>query len=192
MILPVAATFVERSTNRHVEGSISATTLRDVRKQQKWPYAAEALDHDWNWLEIWLGGLVEPQNFECYSAAIGGDLHALMALDLRGRKTSEGRALVVDYLATSPRDRVPGQGFKYLGVALVAVSVARSVELGLHGRVWLESLPDSRTLAFYKNLGMTRRRHKSREGYAVFVFESKRAMEFLDTAINEQWVRIAK
>jgi len=113
-----------------------------------------------------------------------------MTLDLRGRKIDQARGLVVDYLATNPHDRVAGQGFKYIGVCLMAVAVARSLELAMEGRLYLESLPDPKTLKFYENLGMTRRLRKSSEGYDVFVFETERAMEFLTTATNEQWVRI--
>jgi hypothetical protein len=115
-----------------------------------------------------------------------------MALDLRGRRLGPERALVVDYLATNPVDRIEGEGYKYIGVCLMAVAILRSLELGLDGRLWLESLPDPKTLRFYENLGMSRQPHKSVAGYDVFALETKPAMEFLKSAIDEKWIEVPK
>ena len=190
MRLPVIATFVERATQRKIRGQIRRTTLFDVQLQSQWPYAANALDRNWNWLEVWLLCRANPQRFECYSAFASDELHGLMALDLRGRKTGTERGLVVDYLATSPEDRIEGAGLKYIGVNFMAVAVARSIEAGMQGRIWLESLADPKTLQFYQNIGMTRSPRKSSDGYDVFVFEIDCAMEFLVRAQTEKWIAI--
>lgn len=188
MKLPVAAKFVDKATGRNVKGWIRATALADIHAQAGWKYPREAQDAHWKWAEIWLPSVTSPGEFESYAASVGPELHALMSVDLRGHDSSGGQALVVEYLATSPVDRIEGRGFKYLGVALVAVAVQRSIELGLEGRLWLESLPDLKTKTFYANIGMTLLPEKSREGFDVFVFETERAMEFLMTAKAESWI----
>jgi hypothetical protein len=191
MILPVIARFEEKATARKVSGLISKTTFAHIQAQQQWSYAAGAPDQAWDWLNIWLPCQTMPSSFECCSAVIHGDLHGLIAMDLRGKRVQEGDALMVDFLATNPQDRIALRGFKYIGVSLMAVAVARSVELGMAGRVWLESLPDPRTLKFYESLGMTLQAERSADGFDVFVFDSGRALEFLTTATNEKWVNIS-
>lgn len=154
-------------------------------------YPEDALDQDWSWLGIWLPCQAMPDQFECYSALVRDELHGLMATDLRGKMTPDGRALVVDHLATSPHDRRERLGYKYIGVALMAVAVTRSIELGFGGLIWLEALPDTSTLKFYTNIGMTRQLRPSADGNDIFIFESDRALEFLTLATRKKWVSIA-
>jgi hypothetical protein len=188
MNLPVIASFENKATGERVAGLVSRTTFEDVLLQGQWAYSDDAQDRGWNWADIWLAGQTMPRHFECYSARIGREVHGLMSLDLRGRTIRGNRALVVEYLATNPSDRQREQGFKYIGVCLMAVAVTRSLELGMAGRLWLESLPDPRTLQFYQTLGMRKLRRRSADGYDVFVFAAGPAVEFLNTAINEQWL----
>lgn len=190
MNLPVTTRFEEKATASKVAGRISPTTFAHIQAQQLWAYDEGALDQEWDWLKIWLPCQTMPNSFECYSARINDELHGLMALDKRGKMVPAGPALVVDFLATNPHDRIARHGFKYIGVCLMAVVVARSLELGMAGRVWLESSPDPRTLKFYESIGMIRQPQRSADGFDVFVFESQRALEFLTTAINEKWVSL--
>ncbi len=190
MKLPVIAMFEDKATSQTTPGLISLATFVEVQAQQQWAYPGDALDQDWDWLNIWLPCQTRPDSFECYSVVIRDELHGLMVVDLRGKHVPAGRALVVDYLATNPLNRIARQGFKYIGVALMAVAVARSLELGMAGRVWLESLSDPKTLKFYQSIGMIRQPEQSADGFDVFVFESARALEFLTTATNEKWVSI--
>lgn len=188
MKLPVPAKFVDRTTLRAVSGQIRAATFEDMQAQAVWKYPASAQDAEWNWAELWLPSITSPGDFECYAARVGRELHGLMAVDLRGHDSRDGRALVVEYLATNPADRNTDSGLKYLGVALMAAAVIRSIELGFGGRLWLESLPNLRTRAFYSNIGMTQLAELSKEGYAVFVFDMERAKEFLEQAKAESWI----
>ncbi len=190
MKLPLTALFEDKTTGQQITGWISSTTLGDVQSQGQWCFAADALDQEWNWEDIWLASQTAPNNSECYSAVIAGELHGLMSLDLQGRAIREGQALVVDFLATNPLNRIPRQGYKYIGICLLGTAVARSIELGMAGRIWLESLPHSKTLQFYQNIGMTKQPQRSTDGLDVFVFESKRALEFLTTATNKKWLTI--
>ena len=188
MKLPLLATFEAKASGQKSPGWIHQTTFAQIQAQLRWRFPKGALDQGWDWLKVWLPTVSSPENFECYSVVINDELHALMSLDLRGRKVRDQRYLVVDYLATNPFDRVEGQGFKYLGVCLMAVAVIRSQELGMRGRLWLESLPDPRTVKFYENLGMCRQPLRSSEGYEVFMFEITAARAFLSIATKQKWI----
>ncbi len=192
MQLPLRATFESRDTGEKVAGLIRKTSFEHVQAQLRWRFSKDALDRNWDWLKIWLSTLSAPRDFDCYSVLINDELHALMSLDLIGRQVRGQRHLVVDYLATNPFDRIAGQGFKYLGVCLMAAAVMRSMELGMRGRLWLESLPDPHTLRFYESLGMRRQAQRSQEGYEVFVFEIGTAQAFLSEATNQKWIEPKK
>lgn len=177
MKLPLPATFEAKGSGHKTKGWVHRTTFAHIQAQLRWRFRRDALDRDWDWLKIWLPTVSSPEEFECYSVVIDHDPHALTSLDLRGRKVRDHRYLVVDYLATNPFDRIDGQGFKYLGVCLMAVAVMRSLDRGMRGRLWLESLPDPRTLKFYENLGMSREPVRSLEGYDVFVLSGREQKE---------------
>jgi hypothetical protein len=87
-----------------------------------------------------------------------------MSLELIGRNVRSRRYLAVDFLATIPLDRIAGPGSKYLGVCLLAAAVMPSLELGMRGRIWLESFPDLRTVRFYEHPGMSRQAKRSPDG----------------------------
>jgi len=190
--LPVAATLEEKATRRRIAAKIRHATWRDIETQLHWQFAPGAMDANWNWLHLWLSALSRPDRFDCLSLVVASELHGLMSLDLRGRRTADGRSLIVDYLATNPSDRIEGEGFKYIGVSLMAAAVARSIDLGYAGRIWLESLADPTTLRFYRSLGMTRQRRRSAEGFDVFVFDQAGASEFLTSATKNEWIKITK
>lgn len=110
MKLPLLATFEAKASGQKSPGWIHQTTFAQIQAQLRWRFPKGALDQGWDWLKVWLPTVSSPENFECYSVVINDELHALMSLDLRGRKVRDQRYLVVDYLATNPFDRVEGQG----------------------------------------------------------------------------------
>ena len=182
MKFPIKAKFEHKSDGARVAGEIRPTQLQDVIAQLLWDYDhfdRDAPDREWDWIGIYVESQRSPGDYECYSAVAGGELHALMGLDLTGRETGHGRSLVVDYLATNPSDRAEGDGLRFTGVALMAVAVERSIELGMEGRLRLEALPLPNTLRFYKKLGMTEQPERSADGYPIFVLDVDAAEEFL-------------
>ena len=84
--------------------------------------------------------------------------------------------MTVDYLATNPANRTAGAGLKHVGMALLGVAIARSIELGFGVR--LESLPAAET--FYQGLGMAKQAHPSQEGNAVYVLQPEPAKQLLE------------
>lgn len=105
-------------------------------------------------------------------------MHGLMVLDLKGRRFGSHHWLVVDYLATNPGNRAANRGLKHLGAALMAVAIARSMERGLAGRLWLESLEGAQR--FYDNLGMDKSSRRSEEGHRIYTLETESAAELLE------------
>ncbi len=101
-----------------------------------------------------------------------------MVLDLRGRRTSAGKAIIVDYLATSPANRAASHGLKHVGIALMAAAIRRSIESGTGGRIRLESLPGA--AGFYESLGMARQARRSAEGNLVYILEPAMAEQLLE------------
>ena len=188
MTFPVAAGFEERTTGNHVDGEIHPTIWLDIAAQLQWKYGGGALDAEWDWAGIFDGSQTRHSRIECYSAMAGDELHGLISLDIRGRKIGRAKGLVVDYLATNPQNRAGG--LKYVGIALMAVAVARSRELKMGGRIWLESLPDPRTLAFYEGIGMTKHSEKSQDGFDAFTFDIDAAAEFFRLVQNEKRIAL--
>ena len=142
-----------------------------------WRYRSGGEDRTWDWWSIFQeckfsGGLLE-----CFAAVTAGNLQGLMALDLRGKRTKTGKAIVVDYLATNPANRTAEQGFKCVGIGLIAVALARSIECGASGRIWLESLPGA--ASFYEGLGMIQQPRRSVEGNLVYTLEAPAAEQLL-------------
>jgi len=88
------------------------------------------------------------------------------------------KGVIVDYLATNPANRTAGQGLKYVGIGLIAVALARSIECGAGGRIWLESLPGA--ASFYEGLGMIQQSRRSAEGNLVYTLEVATAEQLLD------------
>ena len=108
-------------------------------------------------IELGIGGAFSKElrlsrgQLECFAALVAGDLQGLMAVDLRGKSSRAGKAIIVDYLATNPGNRMPAKGTKFVGIGLIAVAIAQSIERGWGGRIWLESLPGG--ASFYESLG---------------------------------------
>lgn len=101
-----------------------------------------------------------------------------MVLDLRGGTTNDSTAVVVDYLATNPANRAATCGLKYIGIALLAVAIERSIEIGASGRIRLESLAGA--ASFYESLGMNRQPRRSAEGNWVYVLKPTVAKQLLE------------
>jgi hypothetical protein len=70
----------------------------------------------------------------------------------------------------------------------MATAVARSMECGANGSVWLESLP--RATAFYENLGMAKQRGRSGEGHYIYVLAPKPARQFLEQTKEKRILEI--
>lgn len=179
---PVKAKFERERDGAKIAGLIRPTQWWDIVAQLHWDYERhdkDALDREWDWSRIYVQRLKSPRLYECYSAVVGDELHALISLDLNGRETGYGLGLVVDFLTTNPAYRPKGARLHFTAVSLMAVAVARSVELGMKGRLWLESLPLPNTLRFYKKLGMTKQKETSADGYLIFILRVDAAKEFL-------------
>ena len=88
-----------------------------------------------------------------------------------------GAAIIVDYLATNPANRIAGRGIKCVGVGLIAVALVRSIECGAGGRIRLESLPGA--AGFYEGLGLAKQPRRSVEGNRVYTLEATTAEQLL-------------
>lgn len=178
MRLPISATLVERASSKAVSAEVHLATERDLFGWTNWAYARHDADRDWDWWSIFQEANEPGGKLECYALVAGLALQGLMLLNLAGRGTGKNKTLVVDYLATSPANRYSAAGFKRVGLALLAVAILRSLDCGMGGRIWLESLPDA--VAFYVSLGFVARTRKSSDGLTVFTLSESAAAELLE------------
>ena len=185
MQLPLATRFVNRGSEESVRGLIRIATEQDLLSWTGWRYRSSDEDRTWDWWGIYLECRASQGRYECYAALAENELQGLMVLDLKGRKTRVRKAITVDYLSTNPGNRKLTQGLKHVGVALMAAAVARSLECGARGTIWLESLPGA--AGFYENLGMTKQSWKSAAGNLVFVLEPATAQQLLEE-VKEQGI----
>ncbi|MFO1500661.1 MAG: hypothetical protein U1G07_20135 [Verrucomicrobiota bacterium] len=143
-----------------------------------WRYNERDEDRGWDWWGIYRECSELAGRYECYAAAAAHVLQGLMVLDLQGRTTNDSKAVVVDYLATKPANRASTSGLKYVGIALLALAIERSIEIGAGGRIWLESLAGA--ASFYESLGMNRQPRRSAEGNLVYLLNSTVAKQLLE------------
>jgi hypothetical protein len=168
----------QRATRERVKALISRASIHDVLAWADWQFPADAEDHEWDWVTFFTDSLQEPTRYECYSTFAAGDVQGLMRLDLGAPDHPQPRFVTVDYLTTNPANRDRNSGLKFIGVALMAVAVMRSLVLGRRGRIVLESLPGAEP--FYRSLGMRKLRRTSPDGYSIFTLNEKAARQLLD------------
>lgn len=161
-----------------MRGLIQIAVERHLLRWTGWRHDAGDEDRGWDWWGIYQECSSSAGRCECYAAVADNDLQGLMVLDLQGRRTGATKAIVVDYLATNPANRAATRGLKYVGIALMAVAIRRSIESGAGGRIWLESLPGA--AGFYESLGMIRQPRRSAEGNLVYVLKSAVAEQLLE------------
>jgi hypothetical protein len=178
MQLPLAVRFDDKEINAPVRGFIRIAIEKHLLLWTSWRYRPRDEDRAWDWWRIFLECRSSGGRYECYAALESGNLQGLMALDISGKRTRTGRAIIVDYLATKPANRTAGLGLKYVGVALIAVAIIRSIEIGCGGRIRLESLPGA--ASFYEHLGMAKQPRLSVEGNLVYTLEAPAAEQLLD------------
>jgi hypothetical protein len=178
MQFPLAAGFVDKGSGAEVRGLIHIAVEEHLLLWTSWRYRSGGEDRTWDWWSIFQECRLSGGQFECYAAFAAGNLQGLMALDLRGKRNGTGKAIIVDYLATNPANRTAGQGLKYVGIGLIAVALARSIERGAGGRIWLESLPGA--ASFYESLGMAKQPRRSAVGNLVYTLEAATAEQLLD------------
>ena len=143
-----------------------------------WRYRPRDEDRIWDWWSIFQECRLPGGRVECFAAIANGNLQGLMALDIGGKQGTTGKSIIVDYLATSPANRTADHGLKCVGIGLMAAALARSIEHGCGGRIWLESLPGA--AGFYDGLGMARQPNLSAEGRLVYTLETATAEQLLD------------
>jgi hypothetical protein len=178
MQLPLVVSLVDRASGTRVRGRIQTAVEQHLLWWTGWRYDDADEDRGWDWWGIHRECSSSAGRYECYAAVAANDLQGLMVLDLRGRRTGAGKAIVVDYLATNPANRAATRGLKYVGIALMAVAIRRSTESGADGRVWLESLPGA--AGFYESMGMKRQPLRSAEGNLVYILEPEVAEQLLE------------
>lgn len=178
MRLPISATLVERASGKKVSAEVHLATERDLFGWTNWEFARHAADRDWDWWSIFQGAEKSAGKLECYALVAGLVLQGLMLLNRAEGGTGKNKTLVVDYLATNPANRHSSAGIKWVGLALIAVAITRSLDCGMGGRIWLESLPDAE--AFYGSLGFVARTRKSPDGLTVFTLSAAAAAELLE------------
>lgn len=177
MQFPSAAGFVDKESGARVRGLIHIAVEEHLLLWTSWRYQSGDEDRTWDWWSIFQECKLSVGRLECIAAVAAGDLQGLMALDFRGKRTRTGTAITVAYLATNPANRTAAQGIKYVGIGLIAVAIAQSIERGCGGRIWLESLPGA--ARFYDSLGMTKQPRRSAEGNLVYTLEAATAEQLL-------------
>lgn len=163
---PLQARLRDRSSGAAVPADIGPMAESDVELWGLWQYPKDAGDRSWEWDRIFADTRRPGGENECYAVVAQEELQGLMSLALSGKRTAEGQALVVEYLASNPANRYTTSGLKDVGVALVALAVHRSREIGWAGRLWLESLPEA--AAFYEHCGFIRLPGISADGFDMF------------------------
>jgi hypothetical protein len=175
---PIKCRLVERHTGKTVAAQIGPTSKKDLIAWTQWRYRLEDEDRIWDWWEIFLQSQSSTNRYECYSLIAGDALEGLMVLDLKLRKIASGEAIIVDYLATNPKNRTKQRGLKNIGLALLSAAIQRGIECGTHGAVWLESLPGAES--FYTYVGMKRQPAKSTDGNVIYVLEPAMVKQLLE------------
>lgn len=176
---PLKVRLRQRDSGAKVSSEIRPMAPADLEQWSRWQYGSADEDRSWEWDRILSdddGGLIE-----CYVLYARGQLQGLMGVDTRGRGVPKfGRALIIDYLASNPRNRRGAVGLKDVGTVFLAFAVLRSRELGYAGRLWLESLPGA--AAVYSRLGFAISSRKSRAGYSVFRLDARGADQLVEAA----------
>ncbi|PHS06082.1 MAG: hypothetical protein COA78_14705 [Blastopirellula sp.] len=115
-------------------------------------------DKHWNW--HWLNGVYgDYLNWEAIAVqSASGYIEGAITYRIDAKsQLSEGQGPVyVDRLAAAPRNRpwlVENPVFRGVGSILLLTAVRHSYQLGLKGRVLLDSLPSERTRNYYDNRG---------------------------------------
>lgn len=178
MQFPVAARFVERVSGDRVPGIIQPAIEEHLLLWGSWRYRPRDEDRGWDWWSIFQECRLSGGRFECYAALAEGSLQGLMSLNLRGKRNRTSQGIIIDHLATNPANRTAGLGLKYVGIGLIGLAVARSIECGAGGRIWLESLPGA--AGFYESLGMSKQPRQSQAGNLVYTVEAAKAEELLE------------
>ena len=163
---PLKALLRDRASGAKIPAIVRPMVESDIRQWGEWTYENDDQDAGWEWDKI----LNEPGRssggIECYALCAEDRLHGLASFDLRGRATSAGHGLVIDYLATNPCNRRANGGVKDIGKVFLGLAVHRSRELGWNGRIWLESLSNAER--FYERVGFAKLAARSEEGNAAF------------------------
>jgi hypothetical protein len=177
MHFPLAAGFIDKVAGARVSGLIHIAVEEHLLLWTSWRYRSSDEDRTWDWWSIFQECKLSGDQLGCFAAVAAGNLQGLMALDLRGKGTRPADAITVDYLATNPTNRTRRLGLKCVGIGLVAVAIAQSLECGYGGRIWLESLPGA--ASFYESLGMVKQPRRSAEGNLVYALEAATAEQLL-------------
>lgn len=178
MQLPLPVGLVDKASGERVPGNVCAATKQHLLLWTDWRYNTGDEDRTWDWWGLYRECALSGGRCECYAALAANDLQGLMVLGLRAGKTGGRDHLIINYLATSPANRTADRGIKFVGIALIAVAIMRSIEEGAAGRIQLESLPGAE--GFYENLGMARQLHRSPEGYPIYTLSPARAEQLLE------------
>jgi hypothetical protein len=178
MRLPLTANFIDKGSGSKVPGVVQRAVEQDLLLWLRWRYRTRDPDRTWDRWGIYLDTLVSNGRHECYAALAAEELQGLMQIELEERGTRSDDAVIVDYLSTNPINRTAVRGLKYVGLALIATAIIRSVERESAGRIWLESL--SAAARFYENLGMEKQPFRSSDGHLVYTLESEAAEQLLE------------
>ena len=178
MEFPLSVQFIERARAIKAYGVIRPMVKVDLAWWLRWQHAASDEDRSWNWNAIYQECAGSPNRYECYAAFAANELQGLIVLNLNRKQTEHGAAISVDYLATNPANRVSHGGLKFVGLALIAVAVIRSREIGAGGQLWLEVLESA--CGFYEHLQMRRMPGRSADGYPIYVITTDISQRLLD------------
>ena len=174
MKFPIKAYLRERSSGAKVSATVRPMSKSDLLQWAGWVYRSHDQDKTWEWDKIL--GESNSGRSECYALSANGQLQGLACFDTIGYVTTSGQALIVDYLASRPENRIGG--LKDVGTVLIALAVGRSRELGWEGRLWLESLPGAEDV--YTHLGFTKLDGRSKDGYAMFELSEENANQLTE------------
>ena len=172
-----AAELYSGIANRHLDDLEFrwAPYMEQVAKTRTTTNMAGLEDAHWNWRQK--SKVLEPLlMYEGVALECEGQTQGMMwlRLDKYARlNTQIGRELVyIDYIASAPWNRLELGERRYRGVGhlLFGYAIARSLELGFHGRVGLVALPQAE--AFYENkCGMHRCAHGDTSPSQLAYFE---------------------
>ena len=96
MQLPIVCKWAERVGGTTVRGGIRLVEELDLLAWTRWRYGSHDEDKTWDWWGIFTECRVSSGRHECYAALAGGELQALMVLDLTGRRSGRQRWVVID------------------------------------------------------------------------------------------------
>jgi predicted GH43/DUF377 family glycosyl hydrolase/uncharacterized membrane protein len=175
---PLSCHVIEAKTGRIIEAQISPLNASDIESASgRLKYYLRSGDENENLVKLVVKGSIGGILYWQMGEGCPYDINAQTGLSLKDFNPKQ--ALYVGSIEVSQENRYGSSDRKYkgIGTALMAWLVAKSIDLGFGGKVYLISRSD--TKEFYQGLGMTLVDDENLHRDCWFYFTEEKARQFL-------------